>query len=210
MHTYKLHYFPLRARAEAIRLMFLYKGVKFEDEIVFWNEWKDKKPTFPINTLPVLEIDGKHQISQSWAILRYVAKKLGLAGKDDMEAAQLDQVLELWRDWDNAATPWMSVLAGFSQENPNEFLNEKVIPALEKYGPQFEHLLRESGSGFFGRSGISYVDFYIADQVYTLHKYRPEAMEAYFPYLVEHMKRVHALPGLQAHFTYYKYTGPKA
>jgi glutathione S-transferase len=43
MPQYKLTYFPLRAKAEAIRLALHYKGIPFEDVKVTKEEWPSKK-----------------------------------------------------------------------------------------------------------------------------------------------------------------------
>lgn len=43
----------------------------------------------PMGQVPVLEIDGI-QINQSIAMARYVAKLVGLAGKNDWENLQID------------------------------------------------------------------------------------------------------------------------
>lgn len=43
----------------------------------------------PMGQMPVLEIDGK-KYGQSMAILRYLAKKCNLYGKDDIEALEID------------------------------------------------------------------------------------------------------------------------
>ena len=43
--------------------------------------------------MPVLEVDGK-MISQSNAIARYLARKYGIAGKDEWEQAQADMYVD--------------------------------------------------------------------------------------------------------------------
>lgn len=43
----------------------------------------------PFNQLPILEENGK-VLAQSHTICRYLARKHGLAGKNDWEAAQAD------------------------------------------------------------------------------------------------------------------------
>jgi len=47
---------------------------------------------------PVLVVDGKYEIPQSKAIERYLAKKVGLMGGSDVEAAQIDGFVEHVRD----------------------------------------------------------------------------------------------------------------
>lgn len=51
----------------------------------------------PMGQLPVLEIDGI-QIGQSFAILRYLAKLVGLAGKDQWEDLLIDIVADNIKD----------------------------------------------------------------------------------------------------------------
>lgn len=51
----------------------------------------------PFGQVPVLEIDGK-KIGQSVAICRYVAKQVGLAGKDDLQALEIDSTVDTIHD----------------------------------------------------------------------------------------------------------------
>lgn len=51
----------------------------------------------PYGQVPVLEIDGK-KMHQSNAICRYFAKQCGLAGKNDMEAYEIDAAVETIHD----------------------------------------------------------------------------------------------------------------
>ena len=48
--------------------------------------------------LPILEIDGK-VISQSLAIARFLAKKVGLYSEDPMEAYEIDNVIDTINDF---------------------------------------------------------------------------------------------------------------
>lgn len=43
MAEYKLHYFPLRGRAEITRIMFTVAGKQFDDVRVSMSEWQEKK-----------------------------------------------------------------------------------------------------------------------------------------------------------------------
>lgn len=51
----------------------------------------------PFGQVPILEIDGK-VINQSMAIARYAAKLVKLAGKDDMQALEIDSVVDTVND----------------------------------------------------------------------------------------------------------------
>jgi len=52
----------------------------------------------PFGKLPILEIDGV-TLGESKAICRYVAKKVGLAGKNDIEDAQIDAIVDVMADY---------------------------------------------------------------------------------------------------------------
>ena len=60
MANYKLYYFHKKARAEPIRLLFAYRGIKYEDIRISDDEWRSEyKSKMPFNAIPVLEEDGK-------------------------------------------------------------------------------------------------------------------------------------------------------
>lgn len=69
----------------------------------------------PFGQMPVLIIDGKTKIAQSFAISRFIAKRAGLAGKDDIESAYLDSLADLYKDFWNEASIYIYTLAGYRQ-----------------------------------------------------------------------------------------------
>jgi glutathione S-transferase len=87
--TYKLTYFNVQALAEPIRMLLSYGNIQFEDVRIEKDAWPALKPKTPMGQLPVLEIDGI-QVYQSVAMARYVAKLVGLAGKNDWENLLID------------------------------------------------------------------------------------------------------------------------
>jgi len=94
----KLSYFDLRGRAEPARLLLHQAGVEFEDARVAapWDElapWVALKPTTPFGQLPLLIADGV-TISQSMTIARYIAKTYGLAGRNNLENAKMDELVD--------------------------------------------------------------------------------------------------------------------
>ena len=57
-------------------------------------------------------------------------------------------------------------------------------------------LLKGSKSEFFADSGLTWVDFLVVEYIDSVHGHAPELLKNY-PELLEHSKRVHALPQLQ-------------
>ena len=62
--------------------------------------WTEKKFTMgmPFPNLPYI-VEGDFKLTQSLAILRYLASKLGLAGSSPQESAVLDMVADQLNDW---------------------------------------------------------------------------------------------------------------
>ena len=59
------------------------------------------KPSLPFGQLPVLEVDGV-TIGQSMAIARYLANEYGIAGSSNMVKAQVDEVVDVMNDLQDA------------------------------------------------------------------------------------------------------------
>lgn len=57
--------------------------------------------------MPVLQIGTDIQIAQSFAIARFVAKKVGLAGSNEIESAYIDSVADLYKDFIEAVAPYL-------------------------------------------------------------------------------------------------------
>merc|ERR1712107_851201 len=99
----KLTYSDLRARAEPTRLILAQAGVEFEDERLPapWDDmapWTAMKPTTPFGVLPILCVDGT-KICQSMTIARYCGHAYGLGGKNAMENAQMDEIVDAVSDF---------------------------------------------------------------------------------------------------------------
>lgn len=85
---YQLVYFNRQGRAEITRWAFAYGGIEFENIRVEGPEWPTLKNQVPNGQLPYLQVEGKTNLSESMAIARFAARKGGLVGKNDLEAAQ--------------------------------------------------------------------------------------------------------------------------
>ncbi|KAH7700456.1 Glutathione S-transferase 1 [Aphelenchoides avenae] len=93
MVHYRLMSVQQRGLGEPARLMFHFAKQSFEDMRLTTDEVKAMKPKLPYGQLPLLEVDGT-PIAQSYAIYRFLGRQFGLAGKDNVEAAQVDSLAD--------------------------------------------------------------------------------------------------------------------
>merc|ERR1711953_707100 len=101
MPNIKLTYFNGRGRGETARLILAYGGMHYEDRRVSFEDMPSLKPSLPFGQLPLLEVDGD-TICQSMAIARYLASECGIAGSSGLVKAQVDEVVDVVNDVQNA------------------------------------------------------------------------------------------------------------
>ncbi|OQV15657.1 putative Glutathione S-transferase 1 [Hypsibius exemplaris] len=192
--TYKLIYFDARGVAEATRFIFAYAKVPFEDFRVPREDWPSLKEETPFGQLPVLEVDGK-QIGQSAAFTRLLAKRFNLAGKDDIEQALVDAIVDFQKDIQAAMAIWWREE---DKEKQTKLRDKFFRDDLHQYLVILErHLKDTEGSGqFFGAGGPTYADFSIACFFFTILKFYPAILDN-FELLKMHVDRVHNLPGIR-------------
>jgi glutathione S-transferase len=160
MSNYKLTYFNGRGRAEIVRLIFAAGGVKYEDVRIEKDKWPALKPSTPFGQLPMLEVDGV-KLCQSNAIGRFVARRLKLAGKTDLDEARVDMIIDCIED---TVKPMM----GFFHESDEKrkadlkkkFLDEQLPVSLAG----LEKILNENkgGAGYFVGDSLTWADLCIS------------------------------------------------
>ncbi len=148
MSTYKLYYFNLKARAELARTIFAQAGQSYEDIRFTKEEWVSKyKALSPFGCAPWLEVDGA-AIGGSSEIGRFLGERLGLAGANALENAQLAAISDNFRDFLKEATKGIfesdaekkkELFKEFQEKHSSQFLDrfEKRITAEGWiYGPK--------------------------------------------------------------------------
>uniref|UniRef100_A0A914EMG3 glutathione transferase n=1 Tax=Acrobeloides nanus TaxID=290746 RepID=A0A914EMG3_9BILA len=125
----------------------------------------------------------------------YNKKKLGLAGKDDFEAAQIDAIADFHKDVYAELFPYLYRKLGFMEGDAAPH-HQAFIDGTEKLFPTYVKLLKESGSGFFAKSGVSWVDFVIANYLLSIRINEPEVLKKY-PDLEKYVDQIHALPQIK-------------
>ena len=153
---YKLVYFGVRGRAQAFKYMCADNNIEFQEEVINFADWGKMKPNTLFGQLPVL-FDGSFEIAQSNAILRHVARKHGLYGKDDTEKTLVDMINDQQED---IRLAYIKLIYQQYEAEKDNFV--KSIP--EKLAV-FEKMLAKNhgGSGFFVGTKQTFVDYTIFD-----------------------------------------------
>uniref|UniRef100_A0A7N5JPN1 Glutathione S-transferase n=1 Tax=Ailuropoda melanoleuca TaxID=9646 RepID=A0A7N5JPN1_AILME len=163
----------------------LHSGLSFSAPDYDRSQWLNEKFKLGLDfpNLPYL-IDGAHKVTQSNAILRYIARKHNLCGETEEEKIRVD-ILE------------------------NEVMDTRLYFARMCYNPDFEKLRPGYLEGlpdklklysqflgkrpWFAGEKLTYVDF-LAYDILDLHRiFEPKSLEA-FPNLKEFMARVEVIP----------------
>ena len=154
----KLTYFNLRAKGEPARLLLAYGGIKYEDYRVSFEdqrEWKAMKPTTPYGSLPLLEWDGVC-IAQSMAIARFLAKEVGLAGRNNLEAAQVDEIVDAVNDIFQAR---LNAIFSNDDSQMKKYETETLPAGLTN----IERILQSRGGQFMVGNALSWADLRLFD-----------------------------------------------
>jgi len=174
--TYKLSYFDIRGLAELNRLVLTASGAKWEDDRIPFTKKEDgsfdrgdwesvRKAKTPYGSVPVLTFNGV-QIAQSAAIMRFIAKREGLAGGNEIESALIDGAFEHILD----------IRKGFFTNKADA---AKLADFWNKgFGDQVASLNKNvTGNPWFAGSKISYADIAIYYTLYVLGTENKEAVE---------------------------------
>ena len=170
-----LTYWDGRGNAELIRLSLVVAGRAYKEQ-VFLNDEKTHmdskadmlaimdKGVLAFDQLPLLQIDGLFLV-QKLAIMRYIARKHALYGSNEIEAIQIDMVVEGILDF-----------KGKLKGDEASFYD-----AMDNYGPKFERILRtNTTSNFLIGKNCSFADILLADAFLTYKDKFPQLrMEKY-------------------------------
>jgi len=192
MSKYQLIYFPVRGRAEAMRVMLTDNGIDFE-EINCGGDWQTKwKAEMAFGQTPCLK-DNELTLVQSNTILRHLARKHGLYGVNAEEAAYVDMIVDGVEDLRNkyAALIYKNYETG----------KDKYIADLKDQLLPFEKLMEKLGngkSGFAVGEKKSLADYALFDLLDVHHLLAPACLDQ-LPALKAFYTAVLNRPGVQAY-----------
>lgn len=193
-----LCYWDIRGLAQPIRLLLAYTETDYEDKLLACGPapgfdkscWYDNKFSFGLDfpNLPYY-IDGDIKLTQSNAILRYIARKNDMLGKDDTERAMVDMMAEQSMDFRNG---WVRLCYNPDFEN----LKDGYLTDLDTKLGQYSAFLGKK-SWFAGES-LTFVDFVMYELI-DQHKFLAPACLKNYPNLEEFMTRFEELPKIAAY-----------
>merc|ERR1711994_1044009 len=192
MPNIKLTYFNGKGRGETARLILAYGGMHYEDRRVSFEDMPALKPSLPFGQLPVLEVDGV-TIGQSMAIARYLANEYGIAGTSNMVKAQVDEVVDVMNDLQDA-------MYGTFFEKDEKAKAEKTKKVIEETIPKslanLEKVLEKRGGQFLAGNCLTWAELHFLQLAESLETMSPKCVEA-TPKLANLVERTKNLPNIK-------------
>uniref|UniRef100_A0A4X2KSH7 glutathione transferase n=1 Tax=Vombatus ursinus TaxID=29139 RepID=A0A4X2KSH7_VOMUR len=190
----KLYYFDGRGRMESVRWLLAAAGVEYEEVLFetaedFWNLIKSGKLMY--DQVPMVEMDGM-SIVQTRAILKYIAAKYNLYGKDLKERTIIDMYVEGMRDLND-----MIMLFPFSlPEEKQKILNYILERATQRFFPVYEKALKDHGKNYLVGNQLSWADVQLLEVILMVEELKSGVLSV-FPKVQEFKARVSKLPNIQ-------------
>ena len=189
----RLHYFKGRGRAETTRWMLAANGIEFENVAIETPQALAElraSGKLPFDQMPLLEIDGLN-LSQSSAMIRYLARKGDLYGDTDHDALWCDMITGAVADFAEAA-----IQAAFqpTRSTAEEMLKDRFV----KFGPCFEACINRQAAGFCAARRLSFADIVLAEALSAYLEWIPDIM-AHTPLLAALYDRVTAMPTIASY-----------
>jgi len=189
---YKVSYWGVQGRAEKIRLVLAAGGFNWSNDVVE----KDLAPLRATGKLLfdqvplVTEINhflhSERHFVQSNAVVRYLAKKAGLAGKDEDEIFAADSIAEGFVDLTSAF-----IDAAFKSANKEEAIAKLFETTVPKTLSILEGIVSRNPSGFYVGDSLTYVDLLSFGMLDRLESQKPDSTKDY-PFLrANHEKVAH-------------------
>eukprot|EP00762_Andalucia_godoyi_P006069 ANDGO_00399.mRNA.1 Glutathione S-transferase class-mu 26 kDa isozyme 1 len=196
--TITLGYWAIRGLANPIRALLFYADADYDEQFYVTgdgpaydrSEWLDAKDKLGLEfpNLPYL-IDGDRKITQSLAILRYVARKFGYMPTNEDDLVDAEMLEGTVMDLKNGFTQ-MCYSPGFERSKP------AFLASLPNQLVRFENKLANKEFLVGNGSRIYYIDFLFYETLSILDKFAPEVMDT-FPNLKAFMKRYDELPQIK-------------
>jgi len=201
MSQLKLTYFDFHGgRGEPVRLALAIGGIAFDDHRFTFAEFPEVRKTAPFGQVPTLEVDGA-VITQCDSILRYAGKLAGLYPTDPLQALLCDEVMYVVEESTVRLGPTFR-MTGEEQKAARLALVKGSMPVYLQW---LEKQLLARGGEYFADKRLTVADLKVFVDVRGLNSGRldhvpTDLVEQVAPALNAHMKRIAALPAVQAYY----------
>ncbi|XP_057638305.1 glutathione S-transferase A4-like [Chionomys nivalis] len=190
----KLCHFQGRGRMESVRWLLAAAGVDFEEEFLETREQyeklqKDGRLLF--DQVPLVEIDGM-PLTQSRAILSYLAAKYNLCGKDLKERLRIDM-------YTDGTLDLMIMIAQAAFKPPKEKEESYALivkKAKTRYLPVFEKILKDHREDFLFGNRFSWADIQLLEAILMVEELSASILSD-FPLLQAFKTRISNIPTIQ-------------
>jgi len=170
----KLHYFKGRGRAETTRWMLAINNIDFINiSLADHNDFDDLKASgkLPFNQLPLLELDDL-KLSQSSAMISFLARRGDLYGKTNEDAVRCDMLVGAVGDFN---VPAMQFTFKADKDEASRDLDE----SLKKFGKHFEFILTQNEGEFLVGQKLSVADIIMAESLTSFIEFYPTCLNNY-------------------------------
>ena len=170
----KLHYFKGRGRAETTRWMLAINNIDFINIFLEdYNDFDDLKASgkLPFNQLPLLELDDL-KLSQSSAMISFLARRGDLYGKTNEDAVRCDMLVGAVGDFN---VPAMQFTFKADKDEASRDLDE----SLKKFGKHFEFILTQNEGEFLVGQKLSVADIIMAESLTSFIEFCPTCLNNY-------------------------------
>ncbi len=193
MNPAKLHYFKGRGRAETTRWMLAINNIDFINiSLENHNDFDNLKASgkLPFNQLPLLEIDDL-KLSQSSAMISFLARRGDLYGKTNEEAVWCDMLVGAVGDFN---VPAMQ----FAFKADKEQASGDLDVSLQKFGKHFEFILTQNKGEFLVGQKLSVADIILGESLTSFIEFSPTCLNDY-PQLKRIQERVVSEPNISSY-----------
>ncbi|XP_004449926.1 glutathione S-transferase alpha-4-like [Dasypus novemcinctus] len=190
----KLYYFRGRGRMESIRWLLAAAGVEFEEEFIEQREQYEKlkkEGRLLFDQVPLVEIDGM-RLTQTRAILSYLAAKYNLYGKDLKETARIN----MYADGTLDLMMMIALMAFKPPEEKEENIALVVKSAKNRYFPVFEKILKDHGEDFLVGNKLSWADIQLIEAILMVEELNASVLSD-FPRLKAFKAKISNVPTIK-------------
>ena len=174
MKPAKLHCFKGRGRAETTRWMLAINNIDFINiSLEDYNDFDSLKASgkLPFNQLPLLELDDL-RLSQSSAMISFLARRGDLYGKTNEDAVRCDMLVGAVGDFN---VPAMQFTFKADKDEASRDLDE----SLKKFGKHFQFILTQNEGDFLVGQKLSVADIIMAESLTSFIEFYPTCLNNY-------------------------------